>query len=125
MRRHEWQFQFQAGKLAEAAAKKRIHHTQRFDFWTEAKAKVMAEVRETGIDVLESQAGTNYTSNKGYGPQVTVKTELQLKLTECYQKLQEHDGKIKEYDGWVQVLKGNPDNTLLLNADDYLYFFGV
>ena len=87
----------------------------------------MAEVKESGIEVSESCGGGSYTSNmtRTSAPQVMVRNDLQTKLTECHGKIQEHVAKVREYEGWVQVLEGNPESRMKLNADDYLYFFGT
>ena len=123
MLRSQWKFTFDATDLAKAAAKKKTHHEERLKFWATAREKVMAEVRDTGIEVSESEAGQNYT-NSYRGPQVMVRTDLQTRLTECHGKIQEHNKKIIEYAGWVQILEGNPKSQLPLDADDYLFFFG-
>jgi hypothetical protein len=124
--RDKWEFKYTARKLAEAARRKLQHHRERLKFWEDAKAKVMTEVRETGIEVSESVAGASYSnSTRTHGPQVMVRTDLQTRLSECHGKILEHNAKVAEYVGWVEVLDGNPDNQLTLNADDYLFFFGA
>lgn len=126
MQRDKWQFEFTASKLAGAAKNKKLHHQERLKFWEEAKTKVMAEVKDTGIEVSESQAGGSYTHTNRFGePTVLVRTDLQKRISECHSKIQEHNGKVREYEGWVQVLGGNPESRLALTADDYLYFFGT
>src|SRR4051794_31091151 len=106
--RQSWQFKFTAKDLSTAASNKCEHHQKRKSFWESAKAKVMAEVKDSGIEVSESCAGASY-SNTGRGgePQVMVRNDLQRKLTECHQKILEHDAKVKEYAGWVCVLNAN------------------
>lgn len=123
MLRDKWDFEFTASKLAEAATSKKSFHELRLKFWEEAKAKVMAEVKESGIEVSESEAGTSYSSVR-VGPQVMVRNDLQYRLTECHEKIKEHHKKVNEYDGWIQVLTANAESRLKLNSDDYLYFFG-
>lgn len=126
MQRDHWQFTFTAKKVADGAAAKRRHHQERLKFWEEAKAKVMAEVKESGIEVSESEAGAAYSNrSRGYGPQVMVRNDLQVRLSECHEKILEHSGKAREYAGWVEVLEGNPAASLTLHADDYLFFFGA
>jgi hypothetical protein len=126
MLRNSWAFKFNAKKLVEAAKKKAEHHKARLKFWEGTKEKVMAEVRESGIEVSESAAGASYqNSTRGFGPQVMVRVDLQTRLTECHNKLQEHAAKIAEYEGWVEVLEGNPEDQLQLNSDDYLFFFST
>lgn len=122
MHRNEWIFKYTASKLAAAAEAKCNHHRDRLTWWRGQKEVVMAEVKESGIEVSESIAAA-YTKNTGMGPQVMVRNDLQQKLTECHMKLKEHDQKVSEYDGWVQVLTANPEAQLELHHDDWLYFF--
>jgi hypothetical protein len=125
MQRNHWHFRFVAKDLAAAARKKAEHHRNRFKFWEDAKAKVMAEVKETGIEVSESEAGATYSNTgRGFGPQVMVRNDLQKRLTECHQKIIEHNQRVTEYGGWVEVLDGSPSAELMLDSDDYLFFFG-
>jgi hypothetical protein len=121
--RHEWQFEFTAKKLAEAAAKKKAHHQSRLKWWEEAKAQVMTEVKDSGIEVSTSVADRYSNKSPNFGPQVMVRADLQQKLSECHQKIQEHYGKVQEFEGWIQVLNGNAEARLPLNSDDYLFFF--
>lgn len=125
--RQEWEFEYTASKLADGARKQRDHRLSRIEAWKEAKDKVMAEVRESGIEISESAAAdmkayTNTTQS--YGPQVMVRTDLQQKLTECHNKIQQHTKAAAEYDGWVQVLEANAESRLKLTQNDWLYFFG-
>jgi chromosome segregation ATPase len=123
MLRDEWEFQFSAAKLLEGAKAKKKHHEDRLEFWKSAKEKVMAEVKDSGIEVSESMAGSNYTKG-AYAPQVMVRADLQQKLTECHRKIDEHYGKAQTYQGWIEVLEANSNAALQLHSDDYLFFFG-
>lgn len=125
MLRERWEFKFSAKRLAAAAARKRDHHRARLKFWEDAKRKVLDEVKESGIEVSESEAGASYAnSSRAFAPQVLVRTDLQKRLTECHTKILDHANRVTEYVGWVEVLEGNPDDQLSLHAEDYLFFFG-
>ena len=124
MQRNEWSFEYTASALAVAAKIKADHHRERLTWWEGQKAEVMAEVKESGIEVSESLANQYSNTTAMNGPQVMVRTDLQRKLTECHTKLKSHDSRIQEYDGWVQVLNANPESRLKLHQDDWLYFFG-
>lgn len=126
MNRQEWEFEYTAAKLADAARKQRDYRESRVVFWKEKYAEVMKEVREAGIEVSESVAAgvSNTYSTKMVGPQVMVRHDLQTKLTECHSKVQEHERASREYNGWAQVLDANPETRLRLHHDDWLYFFG-
>lgn len=126
-KRSEWEFEYTASKLAEGAAAQKAHRLSRVDAWTQAKADVMATVRESGIEVSESVAADmkSYSnSTRSMGPQVMVRADLQAKLTECHAKISEHTIAAAEYDGWIQVLTANPEARLKLTQADWLYFFG-
>ena len=125
-KRDEWEFEYTASKLAEGAAAQKAFRLCRMAWWTEAKEKVMAEVKDTGLEVTESIAAgiSNYASTQMAGPQITVRADLQKKLAECHSKIQSHKQAADEYDGWVQVLGANPENRMKLTQADWLYFFG-
>ena len=127
MKRDEWEFEYTATEIADGAAAQKEHRLSRVAAWTEAKAKVMAEVKESGIEVSESLAADmkSYSNaTTGYGPQVMVRGDLQKKLTEAHQKIATHTRAAAEYDGWMQVLRANPEQRLKLTQEDWLYFFG-
>lgn len=124
MKREEWLFEYTASKLAEAAKTKQAHHQSRLKWWEEQKEKVMARIRESGIDVHMPVAEMYSNKTRGFDPQITVDATLQRDLRECQGKLLEHDEKAREYAGWVQVLSANPESRLQLDSDDYLFFYG-
>lgn len=126
-KRAQWEFEYTAARLAEGAAAQKEFRLGRVAWWTEAKAKVMAEVKDAGIEVTESVAASisNYaTTTQMEGPQIRVRSDLQKKLVECHGKIQDHQQAAAEYDGWVQVLSANPEARLKLTQADWLYFFG-
>lgn len=126
-KRDEWEFEYTAAKLAEGATAQKEFRLGRVRWWQEAQSKVMAEVKETGIEVTESvAAAANYLSNttSAHGPAIRVRTDLQQKLSECHSKIQGHQQAAAEYDGWIQVLRANPESRLKLTHADWLYFFG-
>ena len=125
-KRDEWEFEYTASKLAEGAAAQKAFRLGRVAWWTDAKAKVMAEVKDTGLEVTESVAAgiSNYANTQMVGPQITVRADLQKKLAECHSKIQIHQQAAEEYDGWVQVLGANSENRMKLTQADWLYFFG-
>lgn len=125
--RYEWEFEYPASELMEGAIKKKEFRLGRVQWWTEQKAAVMREIKESGIEISESVAALNYASTQStmYGePTVSLKTDLQKKLKECHSKAQEHRRAADEYDGWIQVLAANSKANLKLTHDDWLYFFG-
>lgn len=124
MLRDKWEFHFAAGQVADAALKKVAHHADRLAFWEGAKARVLKEVAEKGIEVSEAEGGVSNTV-RGYGPQVMVRADLQKRLTECHLKMQEHAKRKADYEAWEAALRTRTVETLHLHADDYLYFFGA
>jgi L-ribulose-5-phosphate 3-epimerase UlaE len=125
MNRVEWEFEYTASALADGAEKQKTFRQSRLEWWTEQKDALMREIRESGVEVTESVASAlaAYTS-VSIGPQVSIRPDLQKKLSECHSKIQHHANAIAEYDGWVQVLRANPESRQKLNQDDWLYFFG-
>lgn len=124
MNRHDWEFEYTAKTLADAAELARESRQQRSEWWIAKKEEVMQEVRDTGIEISESVAAEYSNTKMGMGPRVLVKGDLQNKLTECFTKIREHEAAASEYAGWVQVLEANPEARLKLTHQDWLYFFG-
>lgn len=127
MLKHEWEFEYTASVLAEAAEGQRQFRQSRVEAWEAKKAEVMAKVKESGLTVHEGPAAgmSSYTSNAmGGGAHVMVDTTLQADLSECVQKIKEHRSAVTQYAGWVQVLQANPESRLKLHQDDWLFFFG-
>jgi hypothetical protein len=125
MKRDEWEFEYTASKVADGAEAQAEFRRGRAEWWGQQKAAVMAEVKESGIEVSESVAAgiSNYATAMA-GPQVLVRADLQRKLTECHQKIEAHRQATEAYEGWVQVLRANPGQRLKLTQADWLYFFG-
>jgi hypothetical protein len=125
-KRNEWQFPYTAAQVAEGARLQREFRRSRVAWWADEKAKVLAEIRESGLEINESIAATisNYTSQQPGGPQVMIRPELQRKLAECHAKIQSHQQAADEYAGWIDVLKDRPSMSLQLTHMDWLYFFG-
>lgn len=130
MKRSEWEFEYSSHQLIESANKQKVFRLSRVAWWSDAKEKVMAEVRESGLEVSESIANSSgsysgYTTiNVGGAPQLSVRADLQKKLGECHMKIQEHQRAADEYDGWIQVLSAHRESVFKLNHSDWLYFFG-
>jgi CelD/BcsL family acetyltransferase involved in cellulose biosynthesis len=125
MNRHEWEFEYTAATLADAAEKQRDYRTSRVAAWEAKKAEVMAKVKESGLTVHEGPAAgmSNYT-NAIQGAHVMVDTTLQQDLSECVTKINAHRQAATSYDGWAQVLRANPEKRVALHQDDWLFFFG-
>lgn len=127
MNRNEWEFEYTASALADAAERQRDFRQSRVEAWETKKAEVMVKVKETGLTVHEGPAAsfTNYTSNTSMqGAHVMVDATLQSDLSECVTKIAEHRAAVKDYDGWAQVLRANGEQRVKLHHDDWLYFFG-
>lgn len=123
MNRDEWEFDYAAERLAKAAEKKMLYRQSRVKWWEEQKAAVLAQIKESGIEVNEG-IGAKYSNSTAQTPQVMVRADLQTKLTECHNKIREHMSAAREYDGWRQILTANISYTLKLKNGDWLYFFG-
>jgi len=126
-KRDEWEFEYTASKLAEGAQAQREFRLSRVTAWTEAKEKVIQDIKDTGLEISESVAAQMQTysnSTSAAAPQISINANFQRKLAECHQKIQAHTQAAAEYDGWVQVLSANPESRLKLTQSDWLYFFG-
>ena len=122
--RIDWEFEYSAKTLADAAKTKRDYRQSRVDWWKNALETVMAEIKESGIEVNEGMAGNNFAVTSIQVPKITIRLELQNKVKECHEKIHKHMSAVYEYDGWVQVLTANANAKLKLKHGDWLFFFG-
>lgn len=118
----EWRFSYIAEKVAEGAATKLKIVMEKIAWWEIQKAELLKTA--AGSIVVEESLASNYTS-AGRGPQVTVDYGLQTKLSECHNRLVALNLLRKQYDAWVQVLTANKTQTLQLDHEDWMFFFGV
>lgn len=121
--RKDWKFIYGTQEVAAAAAAKRDHHAVRESWWCDQQNQVLRDVRDKGIEIDESIASLYANSAVMQGARITVKDEYQTKLNECHAKIKLHSGKAREYEGWVQFLSDR-DDSIELDCDDYLFFFG-
>lgn len=130
MMRNDWQFEYTASKLAQAAKEQAEFRMGRVKVWEEKKEEVMQKIRESGLtvheDIAEKMSGkyTNYSTLRVGGPQILVDPTMQRDLSECSEKIQTHRKLQKEYEGWMQILSSNPESRLILDSEDWRYFFG-
>jgi hypothetical protein len=121
--RIDWEFPYAADNLAKAAASKMEYRQSRVEWWEAQKALVMAQIRESGLEVNEG-VGAKYSNSTGHTPQVMVRADLQGKLVECHGKIQQHAEAVRAYDGWKQILEAHPNSIFNLKHGDWLFFFG-
>ncbi len=127
MQRKEWKFSYSAPQLAVAARAKIDYHAEHLGFWMKKREELMATIREEGIEINEKIA-LGYVNPKARdwdrGGEIMIRNDLRKGLVETFEKLSYHTGKRDTYDGWEQVLRAKPDNTLDLDIEDWLFFFG-
>ncbi len=132
MLRSKWEFQYAADKLAVAAKAKHDYHVGRLAAWKAKQEEVKAKIQKEGIEIDDSlveemtAASTRFSSsNSAYrGPSVNIRNDLVKDLNETVDKVNEHKQKIHDYDGWRQVLAAQGTTVVMLNHDDWLFFFG-
>lgn len=125
MNRQDWEFEYTASKLADAALAQRDYRLKRVEVWTGKKEETIAKIRQSGLEVHESVADkmSNYTVSAN-SAQIVVDITLQRDLNECVSKIHENRALAKSYDAWLQVLEANPEVRLKLKHADWMYFFG-
>ncbi len=125
-RRFEWDFQCAASKLAEGARAQRTYRLARVEWWKQARDRIIEEIKHSGVEIQESLAVQNdsFTPRNRHMTQVTVRSDLQAKLSECHSKINLHQEAADEYDAWALVLDDNPNIVLSLKYGDWAYFFG-
>ena len=125
MLRNQWKFDYSASEILQATESKLKFHHERLAWWKNKKEDVISMIREEGLEIDENIA-MEYISPKSrdWGTQVTVRDDLRKDLNECLKKLSYHTDLINDYAAWQQVLRVNPENSLNLDHDDWLFFFG-
>lgn len=128
MKRHEWEFSYEADKLLAAATAKAKFHTERLEWWAKKRDETKNKIKGEGLEIDESVAfGTeNYISNKSMHreSQVKINDSMLRNLKECLTKVNEHQLKVKDYSAWIEVLGSQGSASFPLNQDDWLFFFG-
>ena len=126
MLRENWEFEYTAAQLNEAATKKMEFHGERLVWWKDKRASVMATIRAEGIEINENIA-LEFRNPKSQdwnnGSQVMIRNDLQKALQECQEKLAHHTNKLQNYAGWQQMLGANPHAKQQLDIEDWLFFF--
>jgi hypothetical protein len=125
-KRQDWEFEYSAADLVAAADKQCAFRLERVKWWELKKAEVMAEIKDSGIEVSESVAAGSpgYGSKMLHGPRVMVRNDLQEKLSECHDKIQHHQHAADEYQAWADLLNKHSSERLKLTQSDWTYFFG-
>ena len=122
MNRQNWEFEYTAGVLADAALKKKEYRESRAAWWQEQQEIIMSKIKSDGLTITESVAA-KYNTSATYGPELSIDPELKKKLAECHEKIREHLAAVRDYDGWFQVLNGNKESRVQLKHNDWLFFF--
>ncbi|HET8941529.1 MAG TPA: hypothetical protein VFN13_06045 [Rudaea sp.] len=128
MRREEWQFEYAAGKLAQAAADKMKYHKDRLAWWLAKRKEILDEIRTQGLEFDEKLVMSAGVSPKGRdwdnAARVSIRDDLRDGIEESQRKLAWHTNQLRDYEGWHQALSANTDVPLRLDINDWLFFFG-
>lgn len=122
--RSQWVFSYKRGAVGAGAKLKETHHKERLAFWVKTQRKLMDEIKETGLEIIESQAASYSITDVAHGPQIVIRTEFQTKLNECHSKIKEHCSFIEIYISFHQALLLHPDQSIDLDVADIDFFFG-
>ena len=127
MQREDWKFTYTGKQLLDAANAKLAHHQKKYGWWLARKDELLAKIRSEGLEVSEAQA-VQHSGHKArdwnQGARVMVRNDLQTQLDECLRKLAFHTEELDSFQGWQQVFEANPDSSLPLDHEDWLFFFG-
>lgn len=122
---HNWEFPYKADVVAKAANEKALHHLERREWWAVKKIETVAKIKDGGIEIEESVAGSGYvTTGYARNAQVNVSAELTRDLQECITKIKQHHEMTETYLGWIEVLQSQGDKELQLDHEDWMFFFG-
>ncbi len=119
-----WQFSYTVAQVLAGAQVKLEWHKGREAHWSKTKEEVIVKIKDEGLEIDESLAGSGSNVNYGRRTEINVRNDLMRDLHESDGKVKEHAAKVQEYGGWVQVLEAQkPADTLQLTQADWLYFF--
>lgn len=130
--REDWQFQYQAHKVAAGAREQLKFRLGRVKVWEKQKADVIAKIRKGGLKLSESMSeqmsnATKYNTANSRGraaAEFKVDESMQADLDECLSKIETHKELVASYQAWIQVLDSNPHANLSLKHGDWMFFFG-
>ena len=122
--RQQWEFSYKSGDVGVGAKWKEDHHKKRLEFWVKTQENLMAEIKETGIEVIKSQAASYGATNAAHSPQVVIRADMQTKLNECHLKIGEHRALVETYASFREALNLNPNQMIGLDVADIGFFFG-
>ena len=127
MQRNEWKFDYTAARLAEATDARIAHHDERLAFWRTRREETLAKIRSEGLEIDEKIVlGYQTPKSRDWerANRVSVRDDLRQNLDEVLDKLKFHTDQLRQYGGWRQLLLANPEARLVLDIDDWLFFFG-
>ena len=116
MKRREWEFEYSAAKVTDAAEAKVAYHKDRLEFWQEEKETSEAKLKDSTIAV------ERHERTGGDRIEVKVDQSIARRLAESCQKIDGHEHSVTEYRRWVAALRLKPEQVLVLTIDDMTYF---
>lgn len=115
--REDWEFQFTAKEVAEAAEKVSSYHRGRQQHWDERARNLATEIRETGVELKE------ITVTGGSRFEAHVNNSLGNQLSEAKSKADSHKMTADKYADWGFALRTlAPSQTLSLDVTDVTFF---
>lgn len=119
MKRQTWEFEFGIGDLVNAATERAEHHRDREKFWADEGARAEAEIQASARVELMPVSGGNRAELRA-DPAILRRHE------EARSKASEHRRSAEEYEMYRNAFElassGSQVKTLLLHADDILFF---
>ena len=78
--REEWVFEYSSNQVLQGANQQKEFRLSKVQWWKAAKEKVMAEIRESGIEINESLAALTYSTTSAMSPKIKVNETLQKQI---------------------------------------------
>jgi histidinol-phosphate/aromatic aminotransferase/cobyric acid decarboxylase-like protein len=114
--RNEWEFDYPAADVAKGARQKADYHQERVDWWTSERERVVAELRESGLEITE------YEVTGGQRHDVQFDPKLTKRLSEAQSKIGSHARERDRYAMFARVLAAQDGRPLKLHPEDVDYF---
>lgn len=123
-KRNEWEFQYQASDLLEAAEAEYQKREERIGYWRDKREEVLEKLKQEGLEITNWNEGSGVTK-ASIGSAIDVQFDQKLigRLRECEQWLERARSEKKEYAMWVQVFSDcQSTQAFQLHGHDVAYF---
>ena len=133
MLRKEWQTQFTAESVLQAAKLKVEHHKKRLDHYGAKMDELMQTIKKDGLEIrnVPNRFDNNYielstiSGRESRDSLVYVRNDLNTELQKLNVKVEQHKAALANYHIWTNFLESASalGQSVPLDFEDYTFFF--